>query len=78
VHWSKAADAVMRLDPQLLASADDAATVLACVPTMEERSMFEAYLRSGGRAEALSDAERFCLDLIKVHQKSCRLCDDKP
>lgn len=56
----------MRLDTAVLAGADDARTLLACVPTVEERSMFEAFLRSGGRAESLSDAERFCLDLMQV------------
>ncbi len=56
----------MHLDRRLLASADDAAAVLACVPTAEERSMLEAFLRSGGRADALTDAERLCLDLMKV------------
>ncbi|BDA46913.1 probable formin-like protein 13 at C-terminar half [Coccomyxa sp. Obi] len=73
VHWSKAAEAIMRLDAAVLAGADDARTVLACVPTAEERSMFEAFLRSGGRAESLSDAERFCLDLMQVPRIQERL-----
>lgn len=64
----------MRLDPELLAGADDARTVLACVPTAEERAMLGAFLASGGNAEALSDAERFCLDLMKVHRDGAQPC----
>lgn len=66
-HWSKAAEAVMQLDPAVLSSAEDARAILACVPTVEERKMFEAFLRSGGQALALSDAERFCLDLMQAY-----------
>ena len=33
--------------------------------------MFEAFLRSGGAATALSDAERFCLELMQVRNSPC-------
>ena len=65
------AEAVRRLDTRILTSADDARAVLACVPGAEERKMFEAFLRSGGAAAALSDAERFCLELMQVGDSPC-------
>jgi hypothetical protein len=65
-HWSQVAEAVVRLNAAVLGGADDARAVLACVPTAEERDMLGAFLGSGGRPEALSDAERFCLDLMQA------------
>ncbi len=61
----------MRVDAAVLAGADDARTVLACLPTAEERSMFEAFLSSGGSAASLSDAEHFCLNLMQVRLHAC-------
>ena len=58
----------MRLDPAALRSADDVRAVLACVPSQEEAALFGAFLRSGGNASALSDAERFCLELMAVRR----------
>lgn len=66
VPWRQAAEAVKQLDTRVLCGADDARAMLACVPTAEERKMFGAFLRSGGDAAALSDAERFCLELMQV------------
>ena len=66
VPWRQAAEAVKQLDTRVLCGADDARAMLACVPAAEERKMFEAFLRSGGDAAALSDAERFCLELMQV------------
>ena len=60
------AEAVKQLDARVLCGADDARAMLACVPAAEERKMFEAFLRSGGDAAVLSDAERFCLELMQV------------
>lgn len=66
VPWPQMARAVMRLDPAALRSAEDVHALLACVPTPEEAALFGAFLRSGGDAAALSDAERFCLELMAV------------
>ena len=65
------AEAVKQLDTRVLCGADDARAMLACAPAAEERKMFEAFLRSGGDAAALSNAERFCLELmqVRVHLK---------
>jgi hypothetical protein len=62
------ARAVMRLDPAALRSAEDVRALLACVPSPEEGALFGAFLRSGGDAAALSDAERFCLALLAVRR----------
>jgi len=67
------ADAVKMLDTRVFSSAEDARAVLACVPAAEERKMFDSFLRSGGKAEALSDAERFCLELMQVRIASQNL-----
>ena len=40
--------------------------VLQCVPTQDEANLLQSYVRAGGKLEGLSDAELFCLDLIKV------------
>lgn len=64
--WGQVAEAVKKLDTAVLSSAEDARAVLACAPAADERKMFEAFLCSGGCAEALSDAERFCLELMQV------------
>ena len=60
------ADAVRRLDTRVLSSAEEVRAILACAPAAEERKMFEAFLHSGGKPEALSDAERFCLEMMQV------------
>jgi hypothetical protein len=70
--WGQIAEAVRRLDTRILTGADDARAVLACAPAAEERKMFEAFLRSGGALAALSDTERFCLELMQVGTSSCR------
>ena len=54
------------MDKQVLCSADEARAILACAPAAEERKMFRAFLHSGGKPEALSDAESFCLELMQV------------
>ena len=64
--WRDMAAAVAALDPAAMRSADEVRVVQACVPTPEERAMFEAFLASGGAPERLSDAERFCLMLMAV------------
>ena len=63
---NEVADAVRKLDTRVLSSAEEARAILACAPAAEERKMFEAFLHSGGKPEALSDAERFCLELMQV------------
>ena len=60
------AEAVRKLDTRVLSTAEDARAILACAPAAEECKMFEAFLHSGGKPEALSDAERFCLELMQV------------
>lgn len=40
--------------------------VLQCVPTQDEANLLQSYVRAGGKLEGLSDAELFCLDLMKV------------
>ena len=60
------AEAVRKLDTRVLSSAEEARAIMACAPAPEERKMFEAFLHSGGKPEALSAAERFCLELMQV------------
>ena len=68
------ADAVRKLDRRVFSSAEDARAILACAPAAEERKMFEAFLHSGGKPEALSSAERFCLELMQVRNALTQLC----
>ena len=58
--------AIIRLDPAVFQSLEDVETVLQCVPTEDEQKLLQSYVHSGGKAEALSTAELFCLDLMKV------------
>ena len=70
---NEVAEAVRKLDTQVLGSAEEARAVLACAPAAEERKMFGAFLHSGGQPEALSDAERFCLELMQVSHAVAQL-----
>ena len=58
--------AIIRLDPAVFHSLEDVETVLQCVPTEDEQKLLQSYVQSRGKAEALSTAELFCLDLMKV------------
>ena len=66
VPWQQVEQAIIRLDPAVFQSLEDVDTVLQCVPTEDEQKLLQSYVQSGGRAEALSTAELFCLDLMKV------------
>ena len=47
--------------------------VLQCLPTSEERKLLSLY-SSSGKAEGLSNAELFCLDLMKVNPTASCSC----
>lgn len=42
--------------------------MLQCVPSQDEGNLLQAYVRSGGKRDGLSDAELFCMDLMKVSE----------
>eukprot|EP00891_Asterochloris_glomerata_P002244 jgi/Astpho2/2244/fgenesh1_pg.00040_%23_71_t len=65
VPWQQVEQAIIRLDPAVFHSLEDVETVLQCVPTEDEQKLLQSYVQSGGKAEALSTAELFCLDLMK-------------
>ena len=58
--------AVIMLDSSAFQSAEDVLAVLQCVPSQDEGNMLQSYIRAGGKLQGLSDAELFCLDLMKV------------
>ena len=70
VPWRCMYDAVVRLDNAAFQSADDVRAVLQCVPSQDEGNMLQSYVRAGGTLQGLSDAELFCLDLMKVSHDS--------
>ena len=66
VPWQRIPHAIIKLDSKAFQTADDVRAVLQCVPTQDEANLLQSYVRAGGKVEGLSDAELFCLDLIKV------------
>ena len=66
VAWQKIPHAIIRLDPKAFQTADDVRAVLQCAPTQDEGNLLQSYVRAGGKLEGLSDAELFCLELMKV------------
>ncbi|KAI8466315.1 MAG: hypothetical protein J3K34DRAFT_460936 [Monoraphidium minutum] len=73
VPWQDAAAAVVSLDPAVLGSADDVATLLQCLPTDDERAALQAYAAEGKPMSALSEAERFAATLAAVPGAAARL-----
>ena len=67
-------DAVVRLDNAAFHTADDVRAVLQCVPSQDEGNMLQSYVQAGGTLKGLSDAELFCLDLMKVSHDSYTTC----
>ena len=69
VAWQRIPHAIIKLDFDAFQTADDVRAVLQCVPTQDEGNLLHSYVRAGGKLEGLSDAELFCLELMKVgHQ----------
>ena len=64
--WPRIPHAIIKLDTNAFQTADDVQAVLQCVPTQDEGNLLQSYVSAGGKLEGLSDAELFCLDLMKV------------
>ena len=64
--WERMAEAVATLDGHAFQTADDVHTVLACLPTEDERAMLGSFLRDHSSTDSLTPAELFCLDLMQV------------
>ncbi|KAK9800865.1 hypothetical protein WJX73_002751 [Symbiochloris irregularis] len=73
VPWEAVSIAIETLDPAVFCSAEDVHTVLACLPTEEERALLDSFVRLGGQTSSLTPAELFCLDLMKVPRVEARL-----
>ncbi|KAL0027450.1 hypothetical protein WJX77_001937 [Trebouxia sp. C0004] len=73
VPWQSIPHAVIKLDSNAFQTADDVRAVLHCVPTQDEANLLQSYVRAGGKLEGLSDAELFCLDLMKIPRVDARL-----
>ncbi|KAL0049978.1 hypothetical protein WJX82_001917 [Trebouxia sp. C0006] len=73
VPWQKIPHAVIKLDSKAFQTADDVRAVLQCVPTQDEANLLQSYVRAGGKLEGLSDAELFCMDLVKTPRVEARL-----
>ncbi|KAK9832732.1 hypothetical protein WJX81_005524 [Elliptochloris bilobata] len=71
--WREMADAVRRLDPAALSSADAVHAVAACVPSADEARLLAAHLAAGGRQGDLADQEAFCVALMEVPRIEERL-----
>lgn len=66
VPWQQVPAAVAALDPAAFACAEDVVAVLQCAPSEDEAQMLGSYLRGGGRAEDMAEAELFCWQLAQV------------
>ena len=73
VAWQRIPHAIIKLDSSAFQTADDVRAVLQCVPTQDEGNLLQSYVRAGGKLEGLSDAELFCLELMKVGSQSLAL-----
>ncbi|KAA6421764.1 MAG: formin domain containing, partial [Trebouxia sp. A1-2] len=73
VPWQRIPHAIIKLDFKAFQTADDVRAVLQCVPTQDEANLLQSYVRAGGKLEGLSDAELFCLDLMKILRVEARL-----
>jgi len=60
------ADAALKLDPSVLSTADQVRALAACVPSEQEAKLLAAYVRKDPSMSGLSDAERLCVDLMRV------------
>ena len=66
VPWRRIGHCIIKLDSKAFQTADDVRAVLQCIPTEDESNMLQSYVKAGGELTGLSDAELFCLDLMKV------------
>lgn len=66
-------DAIIKLDPKVFSTAEDAQLVLECLPTEEEQGLLTAYLESGKPAEMLSEAEQLAVALMRTPRCAMRL-----
>lgn len=73
VPWPDVAAAILSLDSRAFENADDVLTVLACLPTDEEKTILQSYRKDGKPVEVLSEAERFVMSLMDVPRAAPRL-----
>ena len=66
VPWRRIGHCIIKLDSNAFHTADDVRAVLQCIPTEDESNMLQSYVKAGGDVKGLSDAELFCLELMKV------------
>lgn len=66
VPWRRIGHCIIKLDSNAFQTADDVRAVLQCIPTEDESNMLQSYVKAGGDVKGLSDAELFCLELMKV------------